>query len=70
MHVINKILLKKKYCGGLVEGVDLIFRIVSQISGQNDVSYKIQKLYWQFQIKKFYSCVLIGAKGYCPKYLF
>ena len=48
---LYKILLKK-YCSGLVEGVGLIFRLVCQISGQDNVSYKIQKSYWHFQIKK------------------
>ena len=49
---LHKILLKK-YCSGLVEGVDLILRIVCQISGRGNVSYKFQKSYWHFQIKKF-----------------
>ena len=34
---LYKILLKK-YCVGLVEGVDLIFKRVCQISGQDNVS--------------------------------
>ena len=41
MHVLNKTLIllkKKKYCSGLVDGVDLIFSIVCQISGHNIVS--------------------------------
>ena len=46
----------KKHFIGLVEGVDLIFRIVRQISDQDNVSYKIQKSYWYFQIKKFCFC--------------
>ena len=45
-------------------GVDLIFRIVCQISGQDNVSWKIQKSYWHFLIKSFYFCVSIVAKGY------
>ena len=32
-------LFLKKYCCGLVEGVDLVFRTVCQISGQDNVSY-------------------------------
>ena len=36
-----------------------------QISGQGNVSCKIQKSYWRFQIKSFVFVVLIGAKGYC-----
>ena len=47
---------------GLVEGVDLIFRIVFQISGQDNASYKIQKSYWHFQIKKFCFCYLPKQK--------
>ena len=35
-------------------GVDLIFRIACQISGQDNVSCKIEKSYWHFQIKSFY----------------
>ena len=51
---LYKILLKKKKnCSEIVEGGDLIFRIVRQISDQDNVSYKIQKSYWHFQIKKF-----------------
>ena len=42
---LYKILLKK-YCVGLVEGVDLIFRRVCQISGQDNV-VQIQKSHWQ-----------------------
>ena len=38
MHYAHTKLFLKKYCSGLVEGVDLIFRIVYQISGQDDVS--------------------------------
>ena len=37
---LRKIRLKKIF-QGLVEGVDLTFRIVSQTSGQNNVSDKI-----------------------------
>ena len=51
-------------------GVDLIFRIECQISGQDDVSRKIQKPYWHFQIKSFYFCVSIVAKGYCRNFCF
>ena len=42
VHIMHlyKILLKKSYCSGLVEGVDLIFRIVCQISGQDKVTHK------------------------------
>ena len=50
-------------------GVDLIFRIVCQISGQDNVSCKIQKSYWHFQIKSFYFCVSIVAKGYCRNFV-
>ena len=57
----------KEYCSGLVEGVDLIFRIVCQISGQDNVRYKIQKPYRHFQIKKFCSC---QSKRLLSKYLF
>ena len=32
-------ILRKKYCSGLVENVDLIFKIVCQISGQDNVAY-------------------------------
>ena len=49
-------------CSGLVEGVDLIFRIVCQISGQDNVSCKIQKSYWRFQIKSAGFCDSIRAK--------
>ena len=66
MFLLNKSCLKG-YCCGLVEGVDLVFRIVFQISDQDNVSYKIQKSFWHFQIKNFVSVVfifLIEAKGY------
>ena len=43
-------------------GVNLISRIVCQISGQDNVSCKIQKLYWHFQIKSFCFCVSIAEK--------
>ena len=63
-------ILFKKYCSGLVEGVDLIFRILCQTSGQDNVSYEIRKPYWHFQMKKFccnkVECrfiLIIGAKG-------
>ena len=36
----------------------MIFRIVCQISGQDNVSYKFRKSYGHFQIKKFCSCPL------------
>ena len=50
--------------------VDLIFRIVCQISGQDNVSCQIQNSYWHFQIKSFYFCVSIVAKGYCRNICF
>ena len=40
----------KKYCSGLVEDLDLIFRIVCQISGQDNVTENPK---------------IILAKGYC-----
>ena len=55
----------KKMLQGASWGVDLIFRIVCQISGQDNVSCKIQKSCWHFQIKSFYFCASIVAKGYC-----
>ena len=45
--------------------VDLIFRVMCQISAQDNVSNKIQISNCHFQIKKFSSCVsadLIGTK--------
>ena len=53
MRLHEMLLKKKKYFSGLVEGVDLIFWIVCQISDQDNVGYKIRKSYWHFQIKKF-----------------
>ena len=41
-------ILFKKIMQWLVEVVDLIFRIVCQISGQGNASYKIQKSDWHF----------------------
>ena len=35
---VYEILFNKKYCSGLVESVDLIFRIVCQIFGQDNAS--------------------------------
>ena len=35
-----KTILKKNIAVGIVEDVDLIFRIVCQISGQGNISYK------------------------------
>ena len=57
-----KILLRK-YCSGLVEGVDLIFRILCQISG----CYKSENHIVIFRSKSYVSVVvvLIEAKGYC-----
>ena len=43
-----KFFLKKNYCSELVEGVDLIFRLMCQISGLDNVSYKIQTSYRHF----------------------
>ena len=45
VHTCAYVKFLKKYCSGLVEGVDLIFRIVCQISGQDNVGYKIRKSY-------------------------
>ena len=45
----------KKYCSELVEGVDLIFGILRQIFGQDDVSANPNS---------------ILAKGYCQKICF
>ena len=59
---LYKILLQKNI------GVDLIFRIVCEISGQDNVSYKIQNYIGIFRPKGFVPVVfvvLIGAKGYC-----
>ena len=70
---LYKILLKKNYCRGLVDGVDIGFRIVCQISGQDNVSYKIQKSYWHFQSKKFgffCFCCFNWSKKLQSKYLF
>ena len=36
---LYQILLKKNYCSGLVEGVDLVIRMVCQIFGQDNASY-------------------------------
>ena len=52
---LYKILEKKKNNSGLVEGVDLIFRIVFQISGQDNVSYNPN---------------IILEKGYCQNITF
>ena len=49
---LYKILLKNKYRSGLVEEVGLIFRVVCQISGQDNASYKIHKSYRHFQFQK------------------
>ena len=48
----------------LVEGVDVIFRIVCQISGQDNVRCKIQKSNWHFHIKKFCSNY-VECRYYC-----
>ena len=60
----------KKCCSGLVEGVDLIFRIVCQISGQDNVIYESENLIGIFRSKIFFLVVLIGAKGYCRNICF
>ena len=52
---LYKILLKKKYCSGLVESVYLILGIVCQISGQDNVSANPK---------------IILAKGYCRNICF
>ena len=48
MHCAYIKFFLKKYCSGLVEGVNLIFRIVCQISGQDNISanpkIKLQKV--------------------------
>ena len=48
---LYKILLKTILQWATVKRVDLIFRIVCQISGQDNVNYKILKSFWHFQIK-------------------
>ena len=55
----------KKYCNGLVESVDLIFRILCQISGQDNIGYKFQNHIGTFRSKSFVFVVfviLIGKK--------
>ena len=41
----------------------MICREVCKISGQDNASYKIQKSHWQFQIKKFCSCVSVRVSN-------
>ena len=43
--------------------------LVRQISGQYNVSCKVQKSYWHFQIKKFCFCYLNQSKRLMSKYL-
>ena len=54
----------KKYCSGLVEGLDLIFEIISQSSGQENI-LQSPKIILAFSDQK----VLFGAKGYCQKFV-
>ena len=45
VHTCAYVKFLKKYCSALVKGLDLVFRIVRQISGQDNVGYKIRKSY-------------------------
>ena len=67
------LLLQNKMLSGPVKRVDLILRIVSQISGQDNVSYKIRKSYWHFQVNKFCAyrfCSFNRSKKLLSKYLY
>ena len=64
----------KKYCCGLVEGVDLIFRIVCQISGQDTVTQvtnpKIILAFSDLEVLFLCYCCFNRSKRLPSKYLF
>ena len=60
---LHKILPKKNY-SGLVEGADLIFRIVCQVSGQDNVSYKSENCIGKRLLSKY-----LFYRGFCAAWL-
>ena len=59
----------EKYYRGLVEGVDLVLRIVCQISGQDNAKFQNPKLILAFQVKKFCSEQNLTVKMFVLKVL-
>ena len=55
-------LFLKKYCSRLVEGVNLIFRIVSQISCEDNVSLKPENQIGKRLLSKYSIC--FNVKGF------
>ena len=73
LHVLTYNFSLKKYCSGVVEGVDLIFRIVCQVSDQDNIVTKSKNHIGSFGSKSFVPVifvVLIGAKSYCRNICF